>query len=171
MAENEEDMKKAMGANDAEFMERKLKVAIAKPQEEKKEKPKTQFRRRNFGNRRFYNNRRPQMRRNTQKKQEKDETPKEISENVIFVKNLPFSVNDEKFKEIFDKFGVKEAKVISRRRYTKVFSKGFGFVTFENKENQQKAIAEMNGFEIEGRKIAVSAAFKRQEKPQTTEKK
>ena len=38
-------------------------------------------------------------------------------------------------------------------------SRGFGFVTLSSEELQQKACAEMNGKEIEGREIAVKVAI------------
>lgn len=37
--------------------------------------------------------------------------------------------------------------------------RGFGFVSLESEEQQQKAVSEMNGKEIEGREIAVKVAI------------
>ena len=37
--------------------------------------------------------------------------------------------------------------------------RGFGFVTLASEEQQQKAVAEMNGKDIEGREIAVKVAI------------
>lgn len=37
--------------------------------------------------------------------------------------------------------------------------RGFGFVTLESEEMQQKAVSEMNGKQIEGREIAVKVAI------------
>ena len=37
--------------------------------------------------------------------------------------------------------------------------RGFGFVSLESEEMQQKAVSEMNGKEIEGREIAVKVAI------------
>lgn len=37
--------------------------------------------------------------------------------------------------------------------------RGFGFVTLESEELQQKAVNEMNGKQIEGREIAVKVAI------------
>ncbi|MFQ5531916.1 MAG: RNA recognition motif domain-containing protein [Candidatus Nanoarchaeia archaeon] len=75
----------------------------------------------------------------------------------LYVGNLPFSVDDAKLKEIFSAYGeVSEATVIvdkySRR------SKGFGFVTFENDADADKAVSEMNGKEVEGREVKVNEA-------------
>ena len=75
----------------------------------------------------------------------------------LYVGNLPFSVDNDKLKEIFSAFGeVEEATIIidkfSRR------SKGFGFVTFVNDEDADKALAEMNSKDVEGRQVKVSEA-------------
>lgn len=82
----------------------------------------------------------------------------------LFVANLPWSVNNEGLKDMFSKFGeVMEAEVISDR--TSGRSKGFGFVTFQNEEDAKKAIEEMNGKEVEGRKIVVNVAKPRENRP------
>ena len=61
----------------------------------------------------------------------------------VYVGNLPFSVDDEKLREFFSSFGR---------------SKGFGFVTFANKEDAEKAIAKMSDKEVEGRTLKVNEA-------------
>jgi RNA recognition motif-containing protein len=74
----------------------------------------------------------------------------------LYVGNLPWSVDDAKLKELFAAYEPSETSVIvdkfSRR------SKGFGFVTIENEEAAQKAVAEMNGKDVEGRGLKVSEA-------------
>jgi len=75
----------------------------------------------------------------------------------IYVGNLPFSVTQEKLKELFEPFGdIEEAIVISDRFSGR--SKGFGFVTFTDKKDADKAIEGMNGKEIDGREIKVNEA-------------
>ncbi len=49
-------------------------------------------------------------------------------------------------------------------------SKVFGFVTFKEKENAKKAIAEMNGHEVKGRKLKVRSAKPEEKKKDKTEK-
>ena len=73
----------------------------------------------------------------------------------LYVGNLPFSVNSEKLKEIFSVYGNVEAEVISFKDTGK--SKGFGFVTVDD-EQAEKAKQEMNGKEIDGRKVFVNDA-------------
>lgn len=75
----------------------------------------------------------------------------------LYVGNLPFSVTQEKLKEIFSAYGeLGEVTVITNKFSGK--SKGFGFVTIEDDETADKAIAEMNGKEFEGRALTVNEA-------------
>jgi RNA recognition motif-containing protein len=83
-------------------------------------------------------------------------------ENKIFVGNLSFSLSDEKFKEAFEKFGKVSEAVIIKNKFNNR-SKGFGFVTFDNAEDAQKAVAEMNGKELDGREVTVNIARPREE--------
>ena len=75
----------------------------------------------------------------------------------VYVGNLPFSVDDEKLKELFGSYGeIEEATVIMNKFSGR--SKGFGFVTFKDEESGKKAVSEMNDKEIEGRKLKVNEA-------------
>src|SRR3989344_2243991 len=75
----------------------------------------------------------------------------------IYVGNLPFSVDDDKLRDVFSQFGeISEATVIQNKFSGR--SKGFGFVTFGSDEDAQKAISEMNNKDVEGRKIVVNEA-------------
>ena len=69
-------------------------------------------------------------------------------EKKLYVGNLPYSVNNEKLKEIFSEYGeVSDAVVIKNRMTGR--SKGFGFVTFANGEDADKALAETDGKEVD----------------------
>jgi RNA recognition motif-containing protein len=75
----------------------------------------------------------------------------------IYVGNLPFSIDDEKLREIFAAYGeIEEANIIKNNFSGR--SKGFGFVTFKNEESAKKAISEMNEKEVDGRKLTVNEA-------------
>jgi len=75
----------------------------------------------------------------------------------IYVGNLPWAIDDKKLKEIFSEFGkISEAVVIKNKFNGR--SKGFGFVTFSSEEEAEKAVAEMNEKEIEGRTLTVNKA-------------
>lgn len=82
----------------------------------------------------------------------------------LFVGNLPFSVDDAKLSDIFSEVGtVVSAKVISDKFTNQ--SRGFGFVEMSSDEETDAAIAKLNEFEIEGRKLAVSIAKPMEERP------
>jgi cold-inducible RNA-binding protein len=75
----------------------------------------------------------------------------------LFVGGLPYTVNDQELGDLFSKYGsVVSAKVIVDKQTNR--SKGFGFVEFENEEDAEKAIKEMNDSEVGGRKITVNEA-------------
>jgi RNA recognition motif-containing protein len=75
----------------------------------------------------------------------------------LYVGNMPFSVTQEGLREMFAVFGeVTEVTVIMDRRSGR--SKGFGFVTFSDDAAADKAIADMNGKDMEGRALTVSEA-------------
>ena len=75
----------------------------------------------------------------------------------LFIGNLPFNVDDAQLKEIFSAFGeITESVVIIDRNSRR--SKGFGFVTFADKASAEKAIAELNGKDFQGRELKVNEA-------------
>ncbi|MEI6532687.1 MAG: RNA-binding protein [Candidatus Roizmanbacteria bacterium] len=79
-----------------------------------------------------------------------------MDKNKLFVGSLPWAVNSDSLREIFAQYGeIVEATVITDRMTGR--SKGFGFVTFANPDDAQKAL-EMDGREVEGRKIVVNIA-------------
>ncbi|MCH8945346.1 MAG: RNA-binding protein [Nanoarchaeota archaeon] len=75
----------------------------------------------------------------------------------LYVGNLVFSVDNAKLKEIFASYGEIEDAIVIVDKFSNR-SKGFGFVTFSNDENADKAISEMNEKEVEGRKLTVNEA-------------
>ena len=75
----------------------------------------------------------------------------------VYVGNLPYSVRDKELTELFSSFGeISEAIVIVEKYSGR--SKGFGFVTFADDVSAEKAIAEMNGKEVQGRALKVNEA-------------
>jgi RNA recognition motif-containing protein len=78
----------------------------------------------------------------------------------LFVGSLPWSVNDQKLKDTFEKHGsVLSAKIILDRDTQR--SRGFGFVEMENSTDAGKAIKALNDSEIDGRNIVVNEAKSR----------
>lgn len=83
----------------------------------------------------------------------------------LFVGGLPYSVTGEELKGMFAQFGA----VLSATVITDKFSgqsKGFGFVEMEDDQAAQTAISQLNDSDMNGRKIAVSVARPREERPQ-----
>ena len=80
----------------------------------------------------------------------------------IFVSNLNFKVRSEDLKNLFSQYGeVLSTKVITDKFSGK--SRGFGFVEMKNDDDGQRAIAELDQKDFEGRNITVSVAKPRTE--------
>ncbi len=94
----------------------------------------------------------------------------EPSKTLLFVANLAFAVDDAALKEVFAAYNVASARVVTKKvGPSEGRSKGFGFVDFASEEEQQKALNEVQGKEVEGRavqlKVAVSPAENKEEAP------
>jgi RNA recognition motif-containing protein len=75
----------------------------------------------------------------------------------LFVGNIPYSATDEILQEKFSAIGtVVSASVVSDRETGR--SRGFGFVEMSSDDEAQKAVAELNGADCEGRAMVVSEA-------------
>ncbi len=82
----------------------------------------------------------------------------------LFVGSLAYATTDDSLKAFFEEIGeVERAKVATDRDTGR--SRGFGFVTFVDEANNQKAVDELNGKELDGRAINVSIARPREDKP------
>ena len=82
----------------------------------------------------------------------------------LFVGSLPWAVDDQGLADLFKEFGtVVSAKVIMDRESGR--SKGFGFVEFADEANNQKAVDQLNGKELDGRPINVSLARPKEDRP------
>jgi len=75
------------------------------------------------------------------------------------VKNIPDTFDDEKLREIFEKFGEITSCCVMYDEDGK--SRGFGFVSFEDPEKAEVACEEMNGKDMEGKTLYVGPAQKR----------
>lgn len=74
----------------------------------------------------------------------------------LYVGNLPWSVTDADLQALFEPYGaVKSANVISDRDTGR--SRGFGFVEMDQADGQ-RAMAELNGHQIESRALRVNEA-------------
>ncbi len=81
----------------------------------------------------------------------------------LYIGNLPFSVDEEGFKKLFEGYEVEEATLIKDKFSGR--SKGFGFVTIADDEVAKKVITEMNGKDVDGRELKVSEAKPMEDRP------
>ena len=78
----------------------------------------------------------------------------------LFVGGLAWGTTDQGLQTAFAAHGeITEAVVITDRETGR--SRGFGFVTFANAEDADKAIGALNGTELDGRTINVNEAQER----------
>ena len=80
----------------------------------------------------------------------------------IYVGNLAKDVKDEELQDLFSKYGKVDNVKIIRDLYSQA-SKGFGFVEMPGKAEAEKALAELNSFELNGTKLVVNEARPRRD--------
>ncbi len=87
-----------------------------------------------------------------------------MDKKKLFIGSLPWAVTSDSLKDLFAQFGeIVDAVVISDSATGR--SKGFGFITFANEADAEKAQGEMDGKEVEGRSIVVNFAKPRESRP------
>jgi RNA recognition motif-containing protein len=85
----------------------------------------------------------------------------------LFIGNLSWSTTDNSLRAFFEQVGtVESARVVMDKMTGK--SRGFGFVEMPNAEEAQKAIADLNERDLDGRNIRVSEAMPEGERPRRT---
>ncbi|QSL65878.1 hypothetical protein MERGE_000158 [Pneumocystis wakefieldiae] len=100
------------------------------------------------------------------------------SKTTVFVAGLSYNTDDVDLKKWFSAYNPQSAYVALRplprylvarleARGERRKGRGFGFVTFENEDMQNKAIQEMNDKEIGGRKLTVKIAVDKPTQTQT----
>jgi RNA recognition motif-containing protein len=78
----------------------------------------------------------------------------------IFVAKLDFGISSDQLRQMFQDYGtVLKATVATDRETGK--SRGFGFVEMANREEAMTAIKQLDGFQVNGRPIAVKEAEQR----------
>ena len=78
----------------------------------------------------------------------------------LYVGNLSYDATTDSLRTAFEPFGeITDAIVLTDRETGR--SRGFGFVTFSEAEDGDKAIAEMDSKELDGRPLKVNEARER----------
>ncbi|MDP8990833.1 MAG: RNA-binding protein [Acidobacteriota bacterium] len=75
----------------------------------------------------------------------------------IFVGNLSFTATEDGVRSMFEAYGAVERVSIVTDRDTGQ-PKGFGFVEMTNDAEAEKAIADLNGTELNGRALTINEA-------------
>lgn len=87
-----------------------------------------------------------------------------MAQQNLFIGSLAYATNDDALKAHFEQIGeVASARVITDRDSGR--SKGFGFVEFVNEEDNQKAVDQLDGKELDGRTINVGLAKPKEDRP------
>ena len=78
-------------------------------------------------------------------------------------------MREDELKKTFEVFGeVTSARIITDKYSGK--SKGFGFVEMPDEAEAKKAIEELNGKEVIGRRLVVNESIERTERPERNER-
>nr|XP_033770517.1 RNA binding protein fox-1 homolog 1 isoform X19 [Geotrypetes seraphini] len=90
--------------------------------------------------------------------QSSESTENKTQPKRLHVSNIPFRFRDPDLRQMFGQFGkILDVEIIFNERG----SKGFGFVTFENSADADRAREKLHGTVVEGRKIEVNNATAR----------
>ncbi|XP_074082918.1 RNA binding protein fox-1 homolog 2 isoform X14 [Macrotis lagotis] len=90
--------------------------------------------------------------------QSNENTESKSTPKRLHVSNIPFRFRDPDLRQMFGQFGkILDVEIIFNERG----SKGFGFVTFENSADADRAREKLHGTVVEGRKIEVNNATAR----------
>lgn len=82
----------------------------------------------------------------------------------LFVGGLTYSKTNDDLQNMFAAFGTVQSAQIITDKFTNQ-SKGFGFVEMANDDEAQNAIRELDGKDVDGRRLGVSVAKPREERP------
>ena len=82
----------------------------------------------------------------------------------LFVGSLAYATTDDSLKAFFEQIGEVERAMVAKERETNR-SRGFGFVTFVDEANNQKAVDSLDGKELDGRAINVNLARPKEDRP------
>jgi len=79
----------------------------------------------------------------------------------IYLGNLSYSATENSIRDLFEGYGSVTTVKIVTDKFTGS-SRGFGFVEMSNDDEAQRAIAELNGKDFDGRKMVVNESRPRE---------
>lgn len=87
-----------------------------------------------------------------------------MNEKKAYVGNLEYSVTDADLKQAVTDKGLTAKEVVVIKDKFSGRSRGFGFISFDTEDQLQAAISALDGYDLKGRKLRVSAAREKQPK-------
>ncbi len=81
----------------------------------------------------------------------------DIMSKKLFVGNIAWETSNDQLQELFSQYGEVEEAIIIKDKFSGR-SKGFGFVTFVNDEDADKATSELHEKDYNGRNLVVNEA-------------
>ncbi|CAI9729508.1 polyadenylate-binding protein 1 [Octopus vulgaris] len=92
----------------------------------------------------------------------KDRLKEKYKFSNVYIKNFGTDLDDDGLKNLFSKFGdIVSVKVMADEQGQ---PRGFGFVSFEKADDAERAVKELDGFELNGRKLFIGRAQKIEER-------
>lgn len=76
----------------------------------------------------------------------------------LFVGNLNFELSEDALRDAFAEFGTVQNAEIVRDRFEESRSRGFGFVEMASSKDAERALRELNGKPLMGRRLRVEHA-------------
>lgn len=87
----------------------------------------------------------------------------------LFVGNISWGATTDDLQQLFSQYGNVEDVFIVKDKISGK-SKGFGFVTFTDDNEADRAVSELNDYELSGRKIVVNEAKPIENRPRNNNK-
>jgi RNA recognition motif-containing protein len=85
-----------------------------------------------------------------------------MANTKLFVGNIPYAVTEQELRELFGRAGGKVSSVRVITDFETGRSKGYAFVEMSSTEEADRAIRDLNSFNLNGRTIVVNEARPRQ---------
>lgn len=76
----------------------------------------------------------------------------------VFIGNIPFTAQEAQLMDWFHASGIRPAGVAIVRHRLTGNSRGFGFADFEDATLAERAVNDLNGSELQGRRLMLSLA-------------